>query len=602
MEHLNLLNGEALKKIARALAPVKGLTRKEQLARLIEQELRRDPEAFLQRCSVSERLILAEAVHAGGFISVDEIVGKYGAPPPRDVPNHYQHTDISPYFALARRNEDDEIEVPDDVIDCLRAALPAPRKPAIRAARKAEMAHALDQQLPLQPGGHLARVYEGGPRMFQEARNVLFAVQAGRIGATEKGGTPTGSALKRLTDCLLSDDFQLDLSPEAEKRRRGMRIAPLDKAGPVRAFAWPMILRGLGWVRAKGTAFELTPAGREALAQGVTPATFAKALDRLWTWDEFDELRRIESIKGQTGKARRWLTRPSLRRQSILASVKEWPVATWISIEEAGRFLLASGNSFRVSENAWSLYIAEAQYGSLGYDGCDEGLRGQYLRVFLFEILGTLGILDVVYTPPYGCKAELGDTWGADGLDFVGRYDGLRYLRLTPWGAFALGLTETYDAPAAPTEKILRVLPNLDVALSGPPAEAERLSSLLSMFAVPVQDRVWRIDRAAMLDHVERGGNVAEIRKALGDHAAHDLPQTVQALLDEVERKVGALRPCGEALLVEAVDATVAASIANEPELRALCRAAGERGLVVLRRNERGFRSALKRCGYVLPP
>lgn len=79
-------------------------------------------------------------------------------------------------------------------------------------------------------------------------------------------------------------------------------------------------------------------------------------------------------------------------------------------------------------------------------------------------------------------------------------------------------------------------------------------------------------------------------------------PGAVLRKCSEVERRVGALRPGGEALLVEAADASLAASIANEPELRALCRTAGERGLVVLRRNERAFRSALKRCGYVLPP
>jgi hypothetical protein len=50
----------------------------------------------------------------------------------------------------------------------------------------------------------------------------------------------------------------------------------------------------------------------------------------------------------------------------------------------------------------WKLYLVDAHYGSLGYDGFHrwEILEGRYTLAVLFEYAGTLGLLDLDYVPP----------------------------------------------------------------------------------------------------------------------------------------------------------------------------------------------------------
>ncbi|MBU1752162.1 MAG: hypothetical protein KKA73_31160, partial [Chloroflexi bacterium] len=128
----------------------------------------------------------------------------------------------------------------------------------------------------------------------------------------------------------------------------------------------------------------------------------------------------------------------------------------------------AAGHTFAVARDLWHLYIADPNYGSLGYAGYGEWplLQGRYLLAFLFEYAATLGLIDVAYIHPSGARPDYHDNWGTDDLDCLSRYDGLLYFRLTGLGAWCLGLTAEYtQCPAdepAPLEvrQVLQVLPN----------------------------------------------------------------------------------------------------------------------------------------------
>jgi hypothetical protein len=56
-------------------------------------------------------------------------------------------------------------------------------------------------------------------------------------------------------------------------------------------------------------------------------------------------------------------------------------------VDEFFRFLRGAGYDFDVARNAWLLYIADSQYGSLGYDGCGgcNVLQARYALCVLFE-------------------------------------------------------------------------------------------------------------------------------------------------------------------------------------------------------------------------
>ncbi|WP_213455422.1 hypothetical protein [Rhizomonospora bruguierae] len=91
----------------------------------------------------------------------------------------------------------------------------------------------------------------------------------------------------------------------------------------------------------------------------------------------------------------------------------------------------------------WKLYLVDAQYGSLGYAG-----------------FGELGLVDIAYDEPAGARDDDHRNWGADYLDCLSRYDGLRALRLTGLGAYVLDLAVAYRPPAdAAPIRTLKILP-----------------------------------------------------------------------------------------------------------------------------------------------
>lgn len=338
----------------------------------------------------------------------------------------------------------------------------------------------------------------------------------------------------------------------------------------------------------------LTVGAVEALKEGVK---------RLLGDDTFDEFNRINHIRGQTGKGKRSLTRPSSRRESIAAGMTEWPAGRWIAFEDAFRHGWASGNTFEVSRNPWDLYFCEKQYGSLGYANSGQGgdLERQYLRAFLVEILATLGMVDIAYVYPHSLWPEFKECWGTDDLGFCSRYDGLSHVRLTNLGAYCLGSADSYEMPTEKSTGLVKVLPNLELVLVNDafcsPADAARLE----LFAAPKNERIWRVDPNRILAYMETGGSMDHIHRELESVADGDIPETLRTLLDEMAKKTTALKGGQPCMLIEVDEAATAALIAHDPGAGKYCLAAGDRHLAVMTKNERAFRTAVKKLGYVLP-
>ena len=157
------------------------------------------------------------------------------------------------------------------------------------------------------------------------------------------------------------------------------------------------------------------------------------------------------------------------RRAAINEILRLCPVGAWIDVDDFSRFMQATGHTFDVSHNPWKLYISDQQYGSLGHDGYHswEILQFRYLLCVLFEYAAPLGIIDAAYIEPTEARNDFGDLWGTNDLEFLSRYDGLIYFRVTPLGAWCLGSVEDYTpAPIQPSVK-LSVLPSLQVNVVG---------------------------------------------------------------------------------------------------------------------------------------
>jgi hypothetical protein len=295
------------------------------------------------------------------------------------------------------------------------------------------------------------------------------------------------------------------------------------------------------------------------------------------------------------------MTSPSERKIPIVDSICLWPVNQWLSLEEASRFAFASGNDFFVTEEPYDLYFSEHQYGHFG--DIKGELERQYLRALLMESLATLGLVDIAYVFPHHLWPELNDRWGKDEMSFCSRYDGLLYVRLNGLGAFVFDLSDTWTPPvtAEGTRNLFTLLPNLEIAIT----QSKKLSpdeiAGLEICAVPKSDYVWELSTHQILTYFESGGSMEEIITFLRSNSSTGIPDTVDVFLRDVAEKVSSVMEGEEALLFTVRDEATAALIASDSDARKYCFLAGANRLAVPKKNQRAFRSALKKLGYVIP-
>jgi hypothetical protein len=285
----------------------------------------------------------------------------------------------------------------------------------------------------------------------------------------------------------------------------------------------------------------------------------------------------------------------------ITQALERCPLGRWVEVDRFWQYMIAAGLGFEVARNPWNLYITDANYGNLGNEGAgSEIIEGRYLLAFLFEYAATLGLVDVVYSHPAGARGDYYDLWGVDELAFLSRYDGLLAFRLTPLGAYCLGLEETYVARREEARPVLVVSPDLEVVLVREGLTASDALRLDSYGERLAPDR-WRLDEAKLLAAAEQGLEVSEVAQWLEPLSIQPLPEEAERFLSDVVTRSGSLRPRGQALLVECASQELADRIARDPATKALCMRAGDRHLAIPAKSEDRFRKALRRLGYAMP-
>ncbi|MDS4021849.1 MAG: helicase-associated domain-containing protein [Candidatus Competibacter sp.] len=426
---------------------------------------------------------------------------------------------------------------------------------------------------------------------IHDIKAILRLIDAGKLAVSDKTHQPGVAALRSLDALLLGGDYYDD-----------SEYGEYEKIGPIKPFAWPMLVQAGGLASLSGKTLQLTKTGQKALSEPVE-----KTLAQLWQrWLKttlFDELRRIDCIKGQTGKGKRGLTAVAGRRAAIDRALRGCPPGQWIAVHDLFRQMRATDAGFEVTRDPWNLYVCEPGYGNLGenHHGWNI-LQARYALCLLFEYAATLGLLDVAYIPPHDARPDYSGIWGTDDLPFFSRYDGLLYLRVNPLGACVLGLADRYQ-PAAPevaATPLLRVLPNLEIAAIGPrlePADA----MLLDSYAEKVSDAVWKLEQGRLLEALEAGHDIAVLAELLVSLGGQPLPETVERFLEDMARRARSLKATGTARLIECADAVLATLIANDSRTKPYCLLAGDRWLAVPVESEARFRSALRKLGYGLP-
>ena len=433
----------------------------------------------------------------------------------------------------------------------------------------------------------MAELSETGERLTEReaqlnVRTVLELCAAGEVRCSEKTSRPSAASVRTVGSHLAHGDFYPD--------------------EPIAAFAWPLLVQAGGLAKIDGGRLRLTPKGRTALR--TPPAEVICQLWRRWlTHAVIDEFSRIEEIKGQ--RARNVLTSAKTRRQTVDTALASCPPGEWISVDALFATMRRGGMSPTIARSEmalWKLYLVEPQYGSLGYEGFHawEVLEGRYTLVVLFEYAGTLGLLDLDYVHPSGARGDFQNNWGGDDLKALSRYDGLRSIRLTALGRYALGLSEAYQPTASePENQPLKVLPTLDVVATGILSAADQL--VLSAYAEHTAERVWSVSATSLLGAINTRRDLQEFVTFLTQRTEHALPDSLATLISDVTRRARQLTDLGHTRVIECADPALATLLARDRTLRALCYPIGERHLAVPLEGELKFRTALLKLGYALP-
>lgn len=556
--------------------------RKEQLIERIVAGMRADKlKAIWSRLDETQQAAVAEAVHdPNGEYSAQRFSAKYRHLPSFEVEEptesrYYDPTRSALALFIHKLRSVPYPFVPADLAERLRTFVPPPPPVSLNSA-----------EAPQSEADLTLRLTER--EALQEVVVMLRTLGQTRIQVGEKTAHPSGAAMRLVSEKLAGGDFY---APRDKQDEWAQDI------GPIKAFAWPMLLQAGGLAHRAGGRLALSPAGVKALS--TPPAEVLRGLWRKWVKSTLlDEFNRVDAIKGQHGGGH-VMTAVAGRRATIEDALRECPPGRWVALEEFSCFMQATDQLFEVTHDRWKLYLQERQYGSLGYDGSGGWniLQMRYIAALLFEYAATLGMVDVAYTDPAGARDDFHGMWGADDLACLSRYDGLREFRLTALGAYALGIEARYQPLAVPSSLRLSVLPSLLVNVrQGNMAAEEAL--LLENWAEAVDSGSWRLSREKALAAIEKGYDIAELRAFLESRDDMPLPEPVDALILGCERNGKALKSCGNAVLIECLDDEIAQRILQHRETAALCASAGAKTLVVRAEHVNKFRERVRVLGY----
>ncbi len=596
---LDIMTVEELKKLLKLLSIKIAPMKKHGIIATILGELKTiDLREIWERLDPLQRTAVSEAVHSwNGTFNASHFGIKYGGKPEFYTAGKYSYQrDPTPLSLLIFGSE-----IPIELLERLREFVPAPESTKLKSSETIPQTHGEPR------GGYRRwkRTSESGEHPLQvvtremevsaqnELMDILRLIHAGKVSVSDKTMLPSASTVSLIGVTLQGGDFYDGSAFEDYES--------FEEPGAIRSVAWPIILQGGRLAELSGKRLSLTNNGRKALHS--PPSETIRAVWNAWLESRvLDELRRIDAIKGQTGKGKNGLTAVGNRRETIANALAECPVGRWVEVDDFFDHVQLSGNNFEVTRNAWNLYISDPNYGSLGYDGTGwEILGGRYTLCILFEYAATMGLVDVAYVHPSGARADYSDLWGTDDLWFLSRYDGLLYFRLTPLGAYCLGVADSYSPSPLQVDTTLRVMPNYEIAVINRRGSTGDVA-FLELFADSVSEDLWRLSEPRILAAIEHGRTVHELRDMLVNRGGSDLPPTVERLLQDIETRSHSLTDLGGARLIECKDHVVAQLISNDTRTKRYCCLAGERCLAVPLDMESAFRRGLRQMGYCLPP
>jgi len=343
---------------------------------------------------------------------------------------------------------------------------------------------------------------------------------------------------------------------------------------------------------------KLSPIGWEWL---ISPSSDL-LLDALENWiksDFYDEIDRIDHLRNAAkhGENR---TPPKDRRDSIIETLSWSSQNAWISIDDFFTALKLWQHDFEVDPDLNAIDDANGRKMSIEeLKDPWRAVQGAYTLVVLFEILGSLGALELAYTEPQHAPPFLEaptESWQRPAQPYT-RYDGLTYFRINELGAYLFGHSRRYTIPRICTERFFII----DESYAFQPVRKQLLPyqrQILPLLGSEGEDGMFHLDKAALLQAQQTENTLKERKELL--LARHDGPfsPVVEDWLEQTENDSTALRKGRTMITIQVRRPDVRNAILEDPELRRYCRLLDDRTLLIPSSRERAFTRKVLQLGY----
>lgn len=565
---------DTLKKLAR-LCDCTPYGRKDELVRCIHRTMMK-PDSLRQLWSRLDDLskkAVATAYHNDGEFNQTAFIAQYGSAParPKDRWGWYQEPILLDLFIHDKH-------LPADLMPLLADLVPPPDRFQLTGlAETPKTAKVGKTPVDLT----CAETEQAG---LHDLLAYLRLVDQGKIKISATSSRATGGSLKKLLTNLLVGDFLLP--PENFRA-----------TNTIRPFGLDVFAQEAGLVtKARGRdELELSEAGRE-FYQTRRPDLLLEVFETWTQQGQFDELTRISGLKG-LGSRGTHLTQAAARREAVIEALSWCPAGVWIDIKDFYRALKIWHFDFEVETSQYSnLYVGPYRdYGGLYGDAYWLATKGLYVNTVLWEYLGTIGALDLLYTDPDDADLIVLDFYYDD---YISLYDGLRYFRINPLGAYLLGQAGEYIPSQPPDRALFAIDADLQLTLTGDLTPNDR--SLLAQVAVTAGQGRYRLDTVTLLTALEDGAVFDHLADFLRRHHSGPLPAAASAWLDNILANSQAFSKGDSALLIKVATPELADLALADPTLRSLCDRLNSKTLVVPARKEKAFRARLKELGYIL--
>ena len=525
-------------------------------------------ESFIRKLSELEMSFIRESVfNYKGLIEKQRFKMKYSKFPEKENKSYYyygtQLQDGIDVFFYPHADRYGPPKIPDALLSSLKQLIDPPESDLLKVS-------SLPDPLP-----EHNEVFEREKVALNELHSLLILLQDKQLKVSEKTGVASSATVKKV-----AADTHEYYRESSCKQAEGMEL-----------------MVSYGWLRLLGNS-KLSKQSKTTLVPAKNNnKRSADTIKELWEqWisnRSHDEFRRIDAIKGQNGKGRRFFTDVVIRRQAIIAALKNCKADAWVDFEDFANFMFISGARLEITTAPHHLYLFSPEYGEF-YEGSWEGLEVRYLRCFLVEYAATLGLIDVVMAPP---ESDGGYYDGINEMDCLSRYDGLRFFRLTPLGEYVLELTDNYqEEETTSTETVLSIQRQGRIAFDNQPTLWEQ--SFISLYAEQGTDTIWTLSRRKIMEALQVGGSTDDLKHfLLAREEQPFLPEDCENILKQAEINRDGVKLHSEALIMTCKNQEVVERVVNDKVLSKWCQRLGKLQLVIPKNKEKKFRDSLNAMG-----